>query len=88
MIIKAIICMFKCHDIDPDESIVGDIITDKRNWLCRCHRCGLYEMHDGAILNKSITLTKSQAYRTKMELERDIMQARQWRERRTDGRSE
>ena len=84
MIIKAIICMFKGHDIDPDESIVGDIITDKRNWLCRCHRCGLYEMHDGAILNKSITLTKSQAYRTKMELERDIMQARQWRERRTD----
>ena len=78
MIIKAIICMFKGHDIDPDESIVGDIITDKRNWLCRCHRCGLYEMHDGAILNKSITLTKSRAYRTKMELERDIMQARKW----------
>ncbi len=85
MIIKAIICMFKGHDIDPDESIVDNIITDKRNWLCRCHRCGLYEMHDGAILNKSITLTKSQAYRTKMELERDIMQARKWWERKTDG---
>ena len=81
MILKAIICMFKGHDIDPDESIVGDIMLDKRNWLCRCHRCGLYEMHDGAILNKSITLTKSQAYRTKMEFERDVMQL--W-ERRND----
>lgn len=84
MIIKTIICMFKGHDIDPDESIVGDIMIDKRNWLCKCHRCGLYEMHDGAILNATITLTKSQAYRTKMELERDIMQARQLWERRTD----
>ena len=85
MSIKAIICMFKGHDIDPDESIVGDIMTDKRNWLCKCHRCGLYEMHDRAILNKSITLTKSSAYRTKMELERDIMQVRQLWKRRTDG---
>lgn len=72
MSIKAIICMFKGHDIDPDESIVGDIMKDKRNWLCKCHRCGLYEMHDGAILNKTVTLTKSSAYRTKMELERDV----------------
>lgn len=76
MWIKAIICMFKGHDVDPDESIVKDIMTDKRNWLCRCRRCGLYEMHDGAISNSNITLTKSQAYRTKMEFERDVMEFR------------
>ena len=85
MIIKAIICIFKGHDINPDESIVGDIMKDKRNWLCKCHRCGLYEMHDGAISQSNITLTKSQAYRTKMEFERDFMNMRQWAERRTDG---
>lgn len=81
MILKAIICLFKGHDIDPDESIIGDIMTDKRNWLCKCHRCGLYEMHDGAISQMSITLTKSQALRTKMDLERDMMNMRQWIER-------
>lgn len=82
MILKAIICLFKGHDIDPDESIVADIMIDKRNWLCKCHRCGLYEMHDGAILNKSITLTKSQAMRERMEFERDVMNMRQWIDRR------
>lgn len=68
MILKAVICMFKGHDIDPNESIVGDIMMDKRNWLCKCHRCGLYEMHEGAIGNSTITLTKSQAMRTKMDI--------------------
>lgn len=82
MWIKAIICMFKGHDVDPDESIVKDTMIDKRNWLCQCHRCGLYEMHDGAISNTNITLTKSQAYRTKMELERDAME---FRRRTSDG---
>ena len=76
MILKAFVCLFKGHDIDPDESIVRDIMTDKRNWLCKCHRCGLYEMHDGAISNKTITLTESQALRTKMEFERDILEFR------------
>ena len=74
MLIKAIIYMFKCHDINPDESIVKDTMLDKRNWLCKCHRCGLYEMHDGAVGNLNITLTKSQAYRTKMEFERDVLE--------------
>ena len=68
MILKAVVCMFKGHDIDPNESIVGDIMRDKRNWICKCHRCGLYEMHDGAISGLSITLTKSQAMRTKQVL--------------------
>lgn len=74
MILKGIICLFKGHDIDPDESIVGDIMIDKRNWLCKCHRCGLYEMHDGAISQSTITLTESGALRVKMELEREIKQ--------------
>lgn len=78
MILKAVICLFKGHDINPDESIVGDIMIDKRNWLCKCHRCGLYEMHDGAISNQTLTLTKSGAYRLKMEFERDVMNMRQW----------
>lgn len=81
MILKGIICLFKGHDIDPDESIVGDIMIDKRNWLCKCHRCGLYEMHDGAISQLTITLTESGALRVKMELERDILNFRQFRER-------
>lgn len=78
MIFKAIVCLFKGHDIDPNESIVGDIMRDKRNWLCRCHRCGLYEMHDGAISNMSITLTESQALRTKREFERDMLEFKRW----------
>lgn len=81
MILKAVICLFKGHDIDPNESIVGDIMRDKRNWLCKCRRCGLYEMHDGAISNMTITLTKSQAMRTKMELERDVLNFRRLTER-------
>lgn len=78
MILKAFICLFKGHDIDPNESIIGDIMTDKRNWLCKCHRCGLYEMHDGAISNKTITLTESQAMRTAMEFERDMLEFKRW----------
>ena len=81
MILKVIICLFKGHDIDPDESIVGDIMIDKRNWLCKCHRCGLYEMHDGAISQSTITLTESGALRVKMELERDILNFRQFSEK-------
>ena len=76
MMFKAIICIFKGHDINPDESIVGDTMKDKRNWLCKCHRCGLYEMHDGAISNCTITLTPSRAMRTKMEFERDLAMLR------------
>ena len=78
MILKAVICLLKGHDINPDESSVGEIMIDKRNWLCKCHRCGLYEMRDGAISNKRITLTKSEAYRLKMEFERDLMNMMQW----------
>ena len=72
-LLKAIICRFKGHDIDPDESIIAsDVMKDKRNWLCQCHRCGLYEMHDGAISGMSVTLTKREAYKVKKDLEYQI----------------
>ena len=70
--LKAVICLFKGHDIDPDESIVSGVMKDKRNWLCQCHRCGLYEMRDGAISGGSVTLTKREAYKVKKDLEYQI----------------
>ena len=88
MILKAVVCIFKGHDIDPEESIVKDIMIDKRNWLCKCHRCGLYEMHDGAISNMTLTLTKSQAFRTKRELERDMLNLRQYLRRLAERKEE
>ena len=72
MIFKTIVCLFKGHIIDPNESIVGDTMIDKRNWLCKCHRCGLYIMHDGAISNRSVILTESQALRVKTEFEHEF----------------
>ena len=70
--LKAVICLFKGHDIDPDESIVSGVMKDKRNWLCQCHRCGLYEMHDGEISGISVILTKKEAYKVKKDLEYQI----------------
>lgn len=72
MIFKTIVCLFKGHIIDPNESIVGDTMIDKRNWLCKCRRCGLYIMHDGAISNGSVILTESQALRVKTEFENEF----------------
>lgn len=69
-LLKAIICQFKGHDINPDESIID--MRDKRNWLCQCHRCGLYEMHDGAINDISVTLTEKDAYKVKKDFEHQI----------------
>ena len=71
-LLKAVICLFKGHDIDPDESIVSGVMKDKRNWLCKCHRCGMYEMHDGAISGNSVTLTEKEAYEVKRDLEYQI----------------
>ena len=72
-LLKAIICRLRGHDIDPDESIIAsDVMKDKRNWLCQCHRCGLYEMHDGAISGISVTLTKREAYIVKRDIEYQI----------------
>ena len=71
-LLKAIICRIKGHDIDPDESIVSGVMKDKRNWLCQCRRCGLYEMHDGAISGISVTLTKREAYIVKRDIEYQI----------------
>lgn len=69
-LLKAIVCLFRGHDIDPDESII--VMGNKRNWLCQCHRCGLYEMHDGAISGGSVTLTKREAYKVKKDFEYQI----------------
>jgi hypothetical protein len=75
MILKAVICLFKGHDVDPDESIIDDdFMHDKRNWLCQCHRCGLYLAHDGAISQMDILMTKKGAYKFKRDYERDIEQ--------------
>lgn len=67
-ILKFPICVIKGHDINPNETITPSM-HDKRNWLCRCHRCGLYEMHDGATSGISITLTAKSAKRTAMDFE-------------------
>lgn len=71
MILKSIVCLFKGHDINPEESIVPSM-NDNRTWLCKCHRCGLYEMHDGAISNTSITLTRREAIKTKRHFEAEM----------------
>lgn len=68
--LKAVICLFKGHDIDPGESIVSGF--PKNDWLCQCHRCGLYEMHDGEISGISVILTKKEAYKVKKDLEYQI----------------
>lgn len=72
MIFKAILCLFKGHDIDPKESLVGDIMICSNNWLCRCHRCRLYVMHDGAISGKSIVVTKRSAEKIAKEFREEM----------------
>lgn len=67
MIAKRLICLVKGHDIDPTESIIGDVMIDKRNWLCKCHRCGRYVMHDGAISGGTLTMSEGEAIRLKTE---------------------
>ena len=76
MILKFPICLIKGHDINPDESIVNDLMIDKRNWLCRCKRCGLYVMHDGAISGLSVTLTRRGAMNIKRDFEREMLMLR------------
>ena len=63
------VCLFKGHSINTEESIVKDIMLDKRNWLCKCHRCGLYIMHDGAISGLTVPMAKQSAMKTKKEFE-------------------
>jgi len=72
-IIKSIICLFKGHVINTSESLVKDYMLDNRNWLCECHRCGLYEMHDGATSGLSITLTKREAYKKRDEFITEVI---------------
>ena len=55
------ICAIKGHDINPEESLVDDIMIDKRNWLCKCNRCNWYVMCDGATRGCEMILTKHSA---------------------------
>lgn len=72
MKIKAIICLIKGHNIDIDESIVSATMRDKRNWLCKCKRCGYYVMHDGAISGLTILLNEKEANQLKNDFENDV----------------
>lgn len=60
-------CLFKGHDVYPSESLVGDVMIDKRNWLCECHRCGLYIAHDGASSGITVPMSRREAYKLKDE---------------------
>lgn len=64
-------CFFSRHCIiDTNESIVSGIMHDKRNFLCKCQRCGLYVMHDGAISGlTSRFMSERKAFCIKRELE-------------------
>lgn len=68
-ILMSPVCFFVGHDINPEESIVKETMIDKRNWLCQCHRCGLYVMHDGAMSGLSCTMTKRSALGIKADFE-------------------
>jgi hypothetical protein len=70
--IQSIICRFKGHIVDPEENIVNVPGLDKRNWICRCHRCGMYLMHEGVYTNGTIVMNKSEAMRTKEEFEYEM----------------
>lgn len=65
-------CLFVGHKVNTDETMTPSMI-DKRNWLCKCHRCGLYEMHDGAISGKTITVSRRRAERTAMYFEAEAL---------------
>lgn len=71
-VLKYPICLVKGHDIDLNENIMDGVLLDRRNWLCPCHRCGLYVMHDGAISGMTITVTESEAKKIKRELMREF----------------
>lgn len=72
MKLKVIICLIKGHNIDRNESIVSATMMDKRNWLCRCKRCGYYLMHDGAGSGLTILLNEKEAYQIKNDFEKDV----------------
>lgn len=72
MILKVILCLFKGHDVNPKESLVGDVMICSGNWLCKCHRCGLYVMHDGGISGKSIIMTRKSAERIAREFHEEF----------------
>ena len=71
-------CFLSRHCIiDKSESIVNGIMHDERNFLCKCHRCGLYVMHDGAISGLTNRfMSERKAFCIKRELESTLGQLR------------
>lgn len=61
------ICAIKGHDVNQKESLVDDIMIDKRNLLCKCHRCNWYVMYDGATSGMEMILTKHSAEQVSRE---------------------
>lgn len=73
-ILKSIICKFKGHDVDSEQSIIdGYIMINHENWICKCKRCGLYLMHDGAVTGQTLVVSKKEAYKLKHEIENDML---------------
>lgn len=69
--IKFIGCFIKGHIIDPEESIMLDVMINPNNLLCKCHRCGFYIAYDSSS-SICLTLTKKGAYKLKNEFIRDM----------------
>lgn len=68
-ILKFPLCMIKGHVLDTP-SIIN--FMDKRNYLKKCSRCGLYHAYSdlGMI---SVTITEREAMKLKSEFEREFV---------------
>ena len=75
-ILKYPICAIKGHNVNPNESLVKDYMLDERNWLCKCHRCGIYVMFDGAMSGLSITMFEREAKQTAADFIKQFSEAR------------
>ena len=67
-VFKVIKCGFKGHKLE-EPSIIP--FLDKRNYLKKCSRCGLYEAHD-CLTGVHMTIGKRAAYRLKEEFESEF----------------
>lgn len=75
-IFKAVVCKVKGHVVDPEKDNIIFFQTahlNSRNWICKCKRCGVYIMHDGALSGMSVTISKKEAFKIKKEYERDMI---------------
>ena len=75
-IFKAIVCKMKGHVVDPEKDnimVFQTIKCDSRNWICKCKRCGVYIMHDGALSGMSVTISKKEAFKIKEDYKQDML---------------